>query len=432
MIKAEDVAAMLGLVDTELLFQFADIVGSNDTGGGLRFINDIVESGWDIRQFVKDAAEHFRNLFIAAYADDPDTIINATGEELAGIKKQAAGFSRSRLAEAIESLSGLNNSLRYASDPRLLLELELVKMTAAEGSREQRAESREQSVLSKEQATGNRQQATETKEQAVAEKPVVARKSDSDDAANSSQNVEIASSAKVQPPRKDIADKPIIATETNAIDTIKRVWPAVLTKVKNEKMSTYANLLECRPVSVEGAKVTLEFHDRASVHKKMIQSETAKTFIEGVLRDMTGKPYTILCVEGGRREDAIGESAAREVASSAKDQPPRNERTSRSKDSASENASTKSDANTENQEPESDEVASAAQAPGRDVPSLRGGADRSLANSSGQAPQPPKGETGSNNASGTADASEPKDMMATLTGLFDATVVETKERKDEG
>ena len=142
-IRKDDVMAMLGMVDGNLLFRLADIIKAKDAGAALVFINEIVESGWDLRQFAKDLTEHFRNLFVIRNTDNPGDGVIATADELARLEQQAEGFAPTDLMAAIDALTVLNNDLRFAPDARLILELALVKMTQPKDqvSREPRAKS---------------------------------------------------------------------------------------------------------------------------------------------------------------------------------------------------------------------------------------------------------------------------------------------------
>lgn len=254
-VRAEDVMAMLGMVDTGLLFKITDYIRDHDAAKALVFVNEIVESGWDLRQFSKDLTEHFRNLFVIKNTAKPADAVNATTEELAKLKAQADGFAPNVLTDAIEVLSGLNNEMRFATDPRLLLEMALVKMTTNTGSSEQRVES------------SNPEPKTKT-----------------DDSQLPTPNA------------RPIAE-PVKATGSE-IDTIKRAWSPIRDAVKKKKISAFANLLECRPVAVENGAVVLEFNAKANAHKGIIESAGNKELIEGIIRDITGKPYVIKCVMG--------------------------------------------------------------------------------------------------------------------------------------
>ncbi len=372
-IRAADVTAMLGIVDANLLFRMADLIQRRDTAGTLRFINEIVEAGWDLRQFAKDVTEHFRNLFVIKNTKDHAEVVNATAEEMTRLESQADGFAPEDLARVIEALSALNNEMRYAADPRLILELALVKLT---GSHEPRAASREeeQKLVSRE------------------EKPKIAEDIGKEPASGPVPEPEVKAKTS-EPSTKQLAphgsrlaaDKSPLP-EGHELETVKRAWKAVLEQVKKKKMSTYSLIIECLPSAIEGKVVVLEFNERAEFHMKGIEKEPTRQFVEGVLRDVTGQPYKIKCVMGttSRESGAL----SREEKQKATPEPTEDPLTPRGSRLVADN---------------SEEIPPPPESP--DVP------------------PPPQEEA--------PDISE-DESISRLEGLFDATVVSKKERKDEG
>ena len=366
-IRAPDVAAMLGMVDSGLLFRIADLIKNRDTGGALVFVNEIVESGWDIRQFTKDLMEHFRNLFVVRNTKDPATVVNATADELARLGEQAAGFSQNNLTSVIETLSGLANEMRYAADPRLTLELELVKMTV---SREPEAASHEDKQEPKTKTP------EPPKEQLTPHAPPAGGQG-SRLTTNAEKETPEPSKEQLTPhaPPAGGQGSRLTADKGSELDTVTRAWEAVLKQVKEKKMSTFALIVECRPVAVEGDNVILEFHEQADFHRTGVEKEANRKFIEDVLRGITGKPYKIKCVMGTQSREP-------EAVSHEDKQEPK----------------------TKTQEPPKEQ--------------LTPHASRLTANEEKQKPE-----------TNTAEGED--DKLAAIKGLFDATLLETREITDE-
>lgn len=63
-IKAEDVFGMLGLVETDLIFEMADALGTKDSARALDVVENIITKGKDIKQLTKDLVDHFRHLMV--------------------------------------------------------------------------------------------------------------------------------------------------------------------------------------------------------------------------------------------------------------------------------------------------------------------------------------------------------------------------------
>jgi DNA polymerase-3 subunit gamma/tau len=60
-IEDRDVYSMLGLVESELLFQLTDALQNKNCSQALELLDTIMEKGKDIKQLARDLIEHFRN-----------------------------------------------------------------------------------------------------------------------------------------------------------------------------------------------------------------------------------------------------------------------------------------------------------------------------------------------------------------------------------
>jgi DNA polymerase III subunit gamma/tau len=398
LIKAEDVMAMLGMVDTGLLFRITDYIRDKDAAGALVFVNEIVEAGWDLRQFSKDLTEHFRNLFVIKNTAKPADAVNATTDELAKLKGQADGFAPEVLTSIIETMSALNNDMRYAADPRLLLELALVKMTA-------------KPVVSSEVASS--EPVAPPRNDVKRDLPQAQRTG-----LKEPENPERATSSRGSEPsagHRGNSQKPTpIQATGNEIDTIKRAWPAIKEAVKKKKMSAFANLLESRPIAVENNMVILEFNANGAAHKGRIESEANKTLVEGIIRDITGKPYVIKCVMGDNvaEPEPIQEPiASHEPRAASRDAETKQEAENAPSPLRGEDKGEGAARKTESVSAEI--AASAKNQPPRNDGTTRPGASDEATFQKTSAPL------------------DDREALNKLAGFFDATIVETKERKDE-
>ena len=73
----------------------------------------------------------------------------------------------------------------------------------------------------------------------------------------------------------------------------------VLDRVKKEKISTYALLLECQPAKVENQKIVLSFNDGASFHCREIEKAQSQTLIRKALKEILGANLGVSCVLSG-------------------------------------------------------------------------------------------------------------------------------------
>lgn len=129
-ITVDDVSTVLGMVTQDFLFKMADVLAQEDERAAFEIAAETAESGRDIQQLVKSAAQHFRNLLFATITDDLAGI--TMNEELASkLKEQAAKFSKESLLRIVDIFSESEKEMRDSDQHRLLFELSLLKAIRA-------------------------------------------------------------------------------------------------------------------------------------------------------------------------------------------------------------------------------------------------------------------------------------------------------------
>ena len=126
-ISAEDVYSMLGTSDTRYIAALADAMLAGDTGRALGGLSHMVEGGSDITALSQELLRYFRDLFMALYLDDLETTLSVDENTAARLRKQAGGATPGVVLQCLQQLSTLENDLRYAAQPRVVVELALAK-----------------------------------------------------------------------------------------------------------------------------------------------------------------------------------------------------------------------------------------------------------------------------------------------------------------
>ena len=124
----EDVLFLLGISGIDTYIKITDKVIAKDSAGALAVLAEVLSEGKDVLQFAKDWVEHIRDLMLIKYSDDPQNIINLSKENIERLQDQAGRISISEISAMISTLSKLINDARYASKPRVLLELAIIEM----------------------------------------------------------------------------------------------------------------------------------------------------------------------------------------------------------------------------------------------------------------------------------------------------------------
>jgi len=129
LISYDDVLSVAGIVNDEFMMNFVDTLINRDTTGALGNVSRLIADGRDIAHFVSDVVLYFRNLLICNVTEGRcEGLVDVPSDVLKRMKEQAARLSADSISNYIVELSALETSLKWASNPRILLEVSLIKL----------------------------------------------------------------------------------------------------------------------------------------------------------------------------------------------------------------------------------------------------------------------------------------------------------------
>lgn len=248
-IGKEDVTSLLGLTESGLLFRITELIADGDAGGVFEFVEEITENGVNPQQFAGDLMESFRNMYVIQNTKSAKDIVDLGNEDYTRSEELAGTFRMEETLGSIDRLSSLLRDMRFTQDPRLVLEIALVS-------------------LAKSKATDAR----------IADKP--------EDKPETKP--EVKPETKPEPPKKRFIE--------GGSDQLDRVWSAVLKRVRESKISTYALILECKPVELCAGSLVLEFNSKSGFHRSEVEKAQNRELIEEAFKSVTGKDIRIECV----------------------------------------------------------------------------------------------------------------------------------------
>lgn len=128
-IEYGELTQALGVVDQELFFQLTDHVAERSTGGVLKLVHHVVRNGFDLNEFLSGVAEHLRNLLVAQSlgAEALEDVAASTQKRYVGDSKQ---FSEADLLRLLMITGEAEEDVKNTSQPRLKLEMALLKMAS--------------------------------------------------------------------------------------------------------------------------------------------------------------------------------------------------------------------------------------------------------------------------------------------------------------
>ena len=128
----EKVLEVLGAVDIDVFSVLLRYILKGSVDTCLSLLDDIVMQGRELTQFVNDFAWYLRNLLIAKTADDPAEVLEFSADNMQLLLSEAEAMEEGTIIRYIRILSELSNRIRYASQKRLMVEVELIKMCRPE------------------------------------------------------------------------------------------------------------------------------------------------------------------------------------------------------------------------------------------------------------------------------------------------------------
>jgi DNA polymerase-3 subunit gamma/tau len=262
-ITVQAVLQLLGAVEEEALFRICDLIVDRDTAGLLNFVEELAEQGQDLARLVNDLLEHLRHVLLVQHMGEAPDSVPATPESRERLHAQANQLGEPDVIRLIDLLAVAVDDVRQGGDPRLPLELALVKVTRAGAD------------LSR-QSLSFRLEQLESKTRG---------------------EPELGSAA----PPPTAAPKPLPDLD---LEQIGSAWKqAILPAVGERSIPTASVLSEARPVELAGDRLVIEFPPDASFHRDRAEDPKNATLLADVLYEVTGRRLTLAFAVGEGEAD---------------------------------------------------------------------------------------------------------------------------------
>jgi DNA polymerase-3 subunit gamma/tau len=269
-ISVQAVLQLLGAVEEEALFRLCDLVVDRDTAGALTFLEELAEQGQDLGRLVVDLLEHLRHVLLVQHMGEVPETLPVTEETRERLRAQANQLGEATVIRLIDLLAVAVEDMRQGGDPRLPLELALVKVTrpGADLSRESLAYRLEQ-LESRGHVSGT---VPETRPQEPA--PAAAQPSR-------------------EPPSLEL-------------EQLQEAWQRTILPAVEERSIPAASVLrEAHPAELAGDTLTVEFPASAAFHRQLAEEPKNATLLAEALYEVTGRHLGLAFAEGeARREEA--------------------------------------------------------------------------------------------------------------------------------
>ncbi len=278
LITYEDATNILGITNEDLIFNMVNDILERDLEKTLQTIDDIIQNGKDIHQFIKDLTYHFRNLMVVKTSKNPEEIMES--EDIENLKIQSNNINLEYILKSLQILTTAEAGAKWSTQPRIILEMAMIKLVKLEEelSLEERIKRLEMGIV-KTVASPIDQRSAERKESTIKQ--------------GESKDIKV---DKEQVKTTEILDDGSELT----LETIKSEWAKVMQTIKIKKINIYALLLEGEVSSYENNLLTIGYKEGFGFHKEAISSANNKEFVEEVVSTHFKKPIKMTSTMGNK------------------------------------------------------------------------------------------------------------------------------------
>ncbi len=289
-VTMDEANAVLGTVNREFLFRMADCLAGRDITAGLLLVHELVRQGKDVRQFTKDLIEHCRNLLLVDVCREAGELVPVGEQILHEMREQAVLFGRSKIIQTIEQLSAAEKEMKWSAQPRLLLELAVIRHAQIITDEGSVAELADRLTLLEQQLAGGVLEKSKTGSigKRVAAAGALA-------AAKAADVPAKAADASVAAPAAVVKKNTAQPSADIDLAQVEKIWPQVLEKIKKVKISCHAFLMEAKIIAFDGDVLSLGFPEQYVFHKDKIEQPENRQAIESILLEVTGSTLKLTC-----------------------------------------------------------------------------------------------------------------------------------------
>ncbi len=130
-LRAQEVRDLLGIFGIDSLGEVSLALEKQDAARMIEIVLDLERSGQNLQHFCRELARYFRNLMVAKVTKGDTRLIAASPAEIKRFVETASKFSEHDLTRYLQLTLDLFRDLQHSLQPRLHLELGLVRMVQA-------------------------------------------------------------------------------------------------------------------------------------------------------------------------------------------------------------------------------------------------------------------------------------------------------------
>lgn len=129
-VTREEVLEALGAVGDETYIEIVNAIIRKNVYECIAILDRIFAAGKDARQVLMGLMNHYRNLMLTKYVKNPEDMLNMSLENIERVREQSETLDLADINDAIIELSHTSSDIDHTTQPRILLELVVVKLAS--------------------------------------------------------------------------------------------------------------------------------------------------------------------------------------------------------------------------------------------------------------------------------------------------------------
>jgi DNA polymerase-3 subunit gamma/tau len=282
-IAIDDVLAVLGVADADMLFGALDAVIAGDPRAALLIAAGLAESGRDVSQFLRDIEAHARELLVVQTLGGVPPEIAITPDRDERLAEQAGRIAHGDIVRLLDLLAAAMRAVRDGADARTQLELALTKAAAPHTDPSTRA------LLT-------RIERLEDALRGGAQPPAASAPAAPSPAVPANGAHEEPDPPEPDPPAPEPPAPAAVATRSAtslSVDELRDLWPAVLDALRSDRPAVAAALNEAQLLDGPDGELLIAFATTARFERATAEKTANRQALAETIRTVTGTAPTL-------------------------------------------------------------------------------------------------------------------------------------------
>jgi DNA polymerase-3 subunit gamma/tau len=300
-IKLDDVLEIMGAADAELVLDTAEALIDHDPKAVLLAIENLSSSGRDVAHFMQDLSEHLRHLFVVQTLGEVPATFAVTAEHTDRLNAQAERLPQAEVLRAIDLLARARSAVKDGSEPRIQLELALLKAVQPQSDLSIQALLFRIEQLERKLDGGGASDASRSAPPAPRQTPEMSPPTSPPPAPRAAATAAAAAPQAVAAPEKQPEGEV-------DVELVKGLWPAALEAVGGENAMVAAALGKGKPTTIENGTLTVTFPEGNEFACKAADRHVG--LLQASLRTLVGRSIGVRLELGADELEEAGEQPA--------------------------------------------------------------------------------------------------------------------------